>query len=309
MKRILTVLFMLLLAAAGAQAQTTITVASLTINATDTLVYIPIMATNLSSAAAISIKIKYKDAAFTWRKAANWGIDSSFALCYAQNGVASISLFSLTPMSISSGKLVDLVFKYNGGSSKLKFDVASCDISNSQGVSMPVTYQNGYVRTPFNGFNLSGLVAYGNSAATPVNGATMYLKDTVSVIDSVVTDTAGHFTFEIIDNGSYTVNGSCSKAWDGVNSTDALQIRRYLAGLSTLDGLNLTAADVNNSGSVNSTDALTIRRRIASLITAFTAPDWIFENPAVVINGANGTQNIKALCTGDVNGSNVPAAK
>jgi len=160
----------------------------------------------------------------------------------------------------------------------------------------------------FAGFTISGKLAYANTSGTAMTDSKVYLNNGTGVLDSVITDQMGSYTFSNKQNGSYYLTASSTMVWGGVNSTDALQIRRYLTSLIPFDSLQLKSADVNGSGSLNSTDALLIRRRITGTDTSFKVGDWVFENPVVVVNNSNVNQNIKCLCTGDVNGSFVPGS-
>ena len=82
--------------------------------------------------------------------------------------------------------------------------------------------------------------------------------------------------------------------------------RYFIQAYSITYPLKLLAADVNMDGKINPLDALLINRRFIGVIKKFTRPDWIFESPSVIINGNNYTQNINAICTGDVNVFYVP---
>ena len=156
-------------------------------------------------------------------------------------------------------------------------------------------------------FDIKGNVIYSNTSSTPLNNVKVYLSKNSTVVDSAVTNQSGNFTFSNKEKGTYTISCACTQQWGGVNSTDALVIRRFLAGISNLDALQTLSADVNKSGSVNSTDALLIRKRVAGIDNTFSAGDWVFDNPSVV-NETGVTITIKGLCTGDVNGSFVPGA-
>jgi len=153
-----------------------------------------------------------------------------------------------------------------------------------------------------------GSLTYANGARTPLTDVKIILSNSINKIDSTVTGAGGAFTFYNVPNGVYTLSESTSKEWNGVNSTDALLIRRYLSGLGILDSLQIKCADVNGNGSLNSTDALIIRRRLAGAISNFTVPDWVFENPTLSLSGSAVNLSLRALCTGDVNGSYTPAA-
>lgn len=454
MKIYFKILLLILFGIGISYAQISVTVGSVTLSQSDTLATIPINVTNFNGIGAISLKFKYTDSVLAWRSAENWNTGNQATnIAYANNGTASLSIFSLSPISIGNSKMVDLKFRFKGGQTNLEFDIASCEISDTLGNVLQATYNNGWVKSqhiitlinnpaffgtstgggtfyygtvdtikatpsigfkfdnwtegstvisseptyiftvttdrtltanfsmaqytittssnPANGgttsgagtfiygqsdtvkavansgyafvnwtegqtvvstspnygfpvtadralvanftinqpttFKVSGILTYDNTSNTPITSAKVYLKNATAVVDSAVTDTAGSFTFSSVANGTYTLDASCSKEWAGVNSTDALNIRKYQVGLYILEGLRLKAGDNNGNGSVNSTDALNIRKRLASLITSFAIPDWVFETPSVVVNGADVVQNFKGICVGDVNGSNIPA--
>jgi hypothetical protein len=97
-----------------------------------------------------------------------------------------------------------------------------------------------------------------------------------------------------------------TKPWVGVNATDALRVAQFAAQQVTLSPIRFLAADVNNSNTVNNTDALQISQRTSQQRSSFTAGDWRFENPSITVSNNQVTQNIKALCSGDANGSGTP---
>ena len=155
---------------------------------------------------------------------------------------------------------------------------------------------------------ITGKLTYDNVASTPMTFTKVYLINGTTKVDSVFTDASGDFSI-VAENGTYTLNGSSNKAWGGVNTTDALNARKHSIGQITLTGMKLVAGDVNKSTTVTSTDGLYIRKRgaLSETVTQWTADNWLFENPTIVINGDNMIQNFKAICSGDVNGSFTPA--
>jgi len=155
-------------------------------------------------------------------------------------------------------------------------------------------------------FMVTGIVTYDNSSNTPLAGVTVYLYQNENMVAETTSDADGNYTFTDVANGEYVVKASSENTWGGVNSTDALLIRRHVVQLITLEGLKLEAADVNASSSVNSTDALVVRRRVVQLITTFPAGDWAFESPAINMNGDDVVQDFAGICYGDVNGSYSP---
>ncbi len=159
------------------------------------------------------------------------------------------------------------------------------------------------------GYGLEGNVTYKNAANTAINNTKLFLTDAGGTIDSLITDASGYYQFTNITNGNYYTVPHCTKAWGGVNSTDALAVMKHFVGLIYLFGLNADAADVNNTGYSNAADALMIQQRYLGMISSFTAGDWIFENSLIPLYGASIVNDFHGLCYGDVNGSYTPSTK
>lgn len=155
-------------------------------------------------------------------------------------------------------------------------------------------------------YSVSGIITYDNSVNTPLGNVKAYLKNGSAVIDSTTSNSAGWYEFTNISNGIYSLEFKNSAAWAGANATDALIIARYSVELDPLSAFRARAADVNGIPPVNATDALLVVRRFITQISSFPAGDWVFDLSPVVVSGGNVTQNIKALCYGDVNGSDIP---
>lgn len=156
---------------------------------------------------------------------------------------------------------------------------------------------------------IQGTVSYGNTAATPMSNTTVYLKNSSNVVlHQTTTNVQGQFTFNNVNQGAYHLMASSTKTWGGANAVDALLIMKHFVAMSLLSGLNLTAADVDGSGFVNAVDALTTMKRFVGMQSSFTVGDWAFQDFWVTVGpGQTITQNIKALCTGDVDNSFTPA--
>lgn len=158
---------------------------------------------------------------------------------------------------------------------------------------------------------ISGQVTYDNVAGTPMSNVTVYLNDdSKAVVATTTTDANGYYSFPPVVNGLYTITAASTKAWGGVNSTDALAIMQHFIKIDSLEGLPLAAADVDGSGFVNTTDAYNAARRFAQLINSFPVGDWVFEEKSVTLNEDDVVNvDFMALCYGDVNRSHTPAAK
>jgi hypothetical protein len=152
-------------------------------------------------------------------------------------------------------------------------------------------------------FDINGSVTYNNTLSSP-------LKDVIVTLNpgelKDTTDSYGNFSFVKVPNGNYSLSAVSASAWAGANATDALNVAKHYAGILTLTGLALEAADVNNNSAVNNTDALIILRRFVNNTISFTKGNWILESKTVNINGTDAQVELKGLAVGDVNSSNVP---
>ena len=156
-------------------------------------------------------------------------------------------------------------------------------------------------------YSVSGKFAYANSNNTPLSLIYMLAKIINTKLYIGYTDYSGNYSVDGLEKGMYAFLAPENHyKWGGVNSTDALAIRRYLASLVTLDPMQLLAADINGDGKVTSTDALLLRRRIAGIDTSFAAGDWIYNNFDFEIKNLNMVKDIKVICRGDVNASYIP---
>jgi len=82
--------------------------------------------------------------------------------------------------------------------------------------------------------------------------------------------------------------------------------RHFLGNYNFTDLLYEKAADMNGDKIINPIDALIIIKFYLGKLSKFNVPYWISEKPVVIINNNNATINIKTICVGDVNGSDIP---
>ena len=172
---------------------------------------------------------------------------------------------------------------------------------------------------------LHGMITYDNAIATPLNGITVKLYDASGVLKGITTSATsvtadpinptyvtGYYEFDNLAAGTYTLKASSTKPWAGVNATDALLIKLSVGTPSILSALQTKAGDVNLSNATNATDALLVQLRNVGLVNTFAAGDWTFGNSnansslTYTVTTGDNIFDIAALCTGDVNGSNVP---
>ena len=167
------------------------------------------------------------------------------------------------------------------------------------------------VAAPIENATIAGYVKYNNNYATGMNGVTVQLcTPGGTVISTAVTATsggAGYYSFSGVTAGTYRLRANFGGAWLGANATDANIVQQHVAGLLVppLQFLRNTVADVNASGIITSLDAAMINQRFVGLITSFPAGDWKFTDTTFTLIG-NVNIDLKALCVGDVNGSDIP---
>jgi hypothetical protein len=144
MKKILLYFCLLLLYSTNIFAQgTTIT---LGLPAADgNAVDIPLTVTNFNNIGAISLKISYDTTALKFVGIANSSSNIVF-IKNASGGAVLLGWFDATvttPLNITNGKLVDLLFTGNGNTGSLNFVASACEISDETGKALSVTYING----------------------------------------------------------------------------------------------------------------------------------------------------------------------
>ena len=155
--------------------------------------------------------------------------------------------------------------------------------------------------------SVSGTVHYANASSTPLDSVSVYLIKNGDTIRQGLTDATGNFNFSAVPAGTYTLAVTCTKAWGGVNSTDALQVLKHFVNLVNLQGLYRKAGDIDGSQFINSIDAMAIQQRFVGIIPSFPVHDWIFEHPSLSVSpNSQALLNISGICSGDVNGSYQP---
>lgn len=155
--------------------------------------------------------------------------------------------------------------------------------------------------------NLSGRYSYNNTANTPMTNSVVRLMNGTTVVATDSTDAMGDYLISGVAPGSYTLSAVTSKPWGGVTASDALLATRHVVGALVQSGLRLKACDVNGSNTVTSGDALLINRRFSGGIATFSVGNFANSDPAVTVGSSNVTQNIQAICFGDINGSYSPS--
>ncbi|HEX2868317.1 MAG TPA: choice-of-anchor Q domain-containing protein [Ignavibacteriales bacterium] len=265
-------------------------------------IHVPIYVKNLKDVGALTLKLSFNTEILTFGGAINLNDQASDALVNASNGIVTIAWDGLSGLNIQDGKLLDLKFYYKGADSStpLNFLLPECEVTNLLAEPLMIDLVNGEV---VQGVNVSGIVTYDNEVNTVLDNAKLDMIENNSVVSNSFTDNTGMYKFCGVETGDYNFGITTDKPWGGVNSTDALEIRKYIVGQSILSGLRLKAADINKSGGITSADALLIRRRFVKQITSFSLNDWLADSVSVSVANSDIVKNIKMICAGDVNAS------
>lgn len=237
--------------------------------------------------------------------------------------VLHIAWSSTTPAIVNGTPFITLNFNYaaSGNATTQVIFTDGCQLADMIGTIVPANWNAGGVNVVTD-WTISGYLEYNNAplANIPLAGATIYVKDgpeplppavspVPNVIATATTDINGFYTVNV-PNGNYYLYASNTAAWGGVDQADVINLRRYIANLlpNTMFGnpLRILAGDINQDGIVDNGDVIPLRRRIANLTPNpnYLAPDWLYENPNVVVFGANMPGiDFLGICSGDVNGT------
>jgi hypothetical protein len=195
----------------SAPATTTFTISNITAPAAGASMSVPITVTNLTSVGSITLKIAYDPAVVTFTGVANAPSGVNFT-SNAVSGVITLIWYDATgstPLTIASGKLVDLNFTYATGSSAFTFNSAQCEVTTGTGTIITgITYQNGTIASSTSTtFTLGAVTA-------PVAGGTATVPITVANLTSV-----GSVTLKIAYNSAVVTFTGVANAPTGVNFT------------------------------------------------------------------------------------------
>ncbi len=278
---------------------------------------VPIMANNLVDIVGFQFTIVFDPTKLTYTGCSNWPSNiSGVVISNPQPGrITFVYSDPGKPVNISSGKFFDIDFNVvaNSGTTAITWsdNPTARSLVNSDLQTINCNYTDGSVSI-ISGYSLAGNLIYDNTSNTPLTGESISLiNSSGQITDNIATDENGLFSFNGLANGNYSLEPMVSLPWgnSGVNVTDVLMYKQFIANSRTLSSFRERAGDVNGSGlPINVTDVLIIMRRLGDPSKTFPAGDWLFDNTAVSVNGANKSgHNILALSYGDANGSFVPA--
>jgi hypothetical protein len=215
---------------------------------------------------------------------------------------------STSGQQINDGLLLELSFNYLIDEKAPVLFNQGVEIVDTDQSIIPVHYISGFVNTMPDGYTVSGILKYANEAGTPLTNSTVELwdEDGNNLLETTTTDTEGNYEFVGIIPGNYQLKADTEKPWGGVDQTDAFLI----VGIpESFAGIFFVAADVNQSSDIDQTDAFIVYGRTQPPFEkpqAWTAPDWVFENPGISIIASDMTIDILGLCSGDVDASYDP---
>jgi len=157
--------------------------------------------------------------------------------------------------------------------------------------------------------SFSGMVTYHDSYG--MAGVTAHLRDsTGTIIDNVITDNSGNYTFNNVAPGDYTVTFTTDQPAGGVNLIDPFIIQDRISGLITFDNIQELAADVDGNGIVNQDDYNLILIAYMNQENPFPVGPWVFEQRSVTMpEAAREGFTTRGTSSGDSNGSLVPDPK
>jgi hypothetical protein len=279
-------------------------------------VSIPVTATSIKDIAGFQFTLEYDATKLSYVNCTNWPSNVS-GITVSNPKAGKITFVYSDPnnlVNITSGKFFDVNFNVIAASGTPLIlwsdDPTARLFVNSNLETLNCAYINGSVSI-ITGFKLSGSLAYDNTNMTPlINEGITLLNSSGQSTGNNFTDGSGLFSFDGLSNDTYILKPVVTLPWgnSGVNVTDVLIYKQFIAKSRTLSSFRERAGDVNGSGlPVNVTDVLLIMRRLGDPSKTFTAGDWLFDNTSAVINNSGKSgQNILALCYGDANGSYTP---
>jgi hypothetical protein len=106
-------------------------------------VAVPVNATQMTNIGSISLKVTYDQTKLTFKQVSNFA--GSGYVTNASNGVLSFAWFGTTFLNVGTGKLMDLVFSYTGGSSAVGFISAQSQVTDGVGNTLALTFTGGMV--------------------------------------------------------------------------------------------------------------------------------------------------------------------
>ncbi|MCX6271614.1 MAG: hypothetical protein NTU44_10410 [Bacteroidetes bacterium] len=275
---------------------------------------VPVIVQTALDISSFSISFSYDPAVLTYQGyTAPDPVFGGNLLVFPENNTVNLSWSGLTPISLVYDTLVYLDFMSVIGWCNLQWNNSIpgvCHFTDINSLPLPASYVHGSV-VSFACSDVQGLVSYNNQEARPLPEVGVTLSDNGQPVGQTYTNTDGAYFFhQLAGTANYTLLSQTNLPYSGANAGDALMVMKHFVGMTTLTGLPAKAGDVDGSNTLNTVDALLILKRFVGLENSYPAGDWVFETPGFSVSpGSSITQNIKALCYGDVDGSYYFGAK
>jgi len=146
---------------------------------------------------------------------------------------------------------------------------------------------------------------------TPGKNVLMTLTAPSFTTQTTTTDVNGNYTFGSVPLGnSYTLTPSKTGDANGIESLDASDAARYVAGLSVPSTNQRIASDADGDGVLTSFDASLIARFVVGLPNAANVGTWKFVPSSrfyPALSGNQTSQNFTAILVGDTGGNWTPS--
>ena len=268
-------------------------------------VTIPINAANVQGLASADLTLSYDPAVLTINAVNTGSLTPGWTLVAntATAGQVKIAMISGGGNVSGAGILANLEFTIAGSpgaTSALTLSGVSLN-----GGAIPAETSAGSV-TVDAVFSVAGTLSYW-TAARPVAGIDLSLSGERLYTGASGAD--GTYLISNVPGGNYTLTPSGGSADNGISALDASKVLRHAAGLESLTGNALRAADVDQSGAVNAFDAFHILQRAVGLIDLpfpGAGQVWRFD-PAqrtyTVLGASQTGQHFTAILLGDPTGN------
>ncbi len=159
-------------------------------------------------------------------------------------------------------------------------------------------------------YKVTGILEYNNdpSPRVPLVGFTVNLKDGLVTVASTITDANGNYEFWT-SNGTYSIETiTAPGAYYYSDFDDVMALYDYIVSGTPIpeeNSLRLAACDVDLNLDINFDDVLALYDLVTiGTSPGFTAPEFIYETPTIIVNSADLNQNILGICYGNILGSN-----
>lgn len=248
------------------------------------VINVPITASDLTNVSSISLHIQYDPSVLTFNGIYNWSTQfaGGISTANAAGNKVMIGWFAVTPASIANGKLLDLRFTYNGGTSVLSVltGAGNTEFSNQTGgIISNITYNSGTVSLA-----LTPVIPAVPGLLSPANGASNISVTPVLTWNSA--SGANSYNVQVSTNSSFT---NIIASQNGLSNTSF-----SVPTLNTNTQYFWRVSATNTVGTSNFSDTWTFTT---------TPPIPGVPVPASPVNGATNVAQVPILSWGVVSGA------